>query len=73
LLTGAGRFERIGTHIHVGGLGFTNNLKAIEVKGGMVSQEKAREAAGLVLRMIKDDELRTSCALVLEVRHEINS
>ena len=52
-----GRFERIGAHTHIKGLGLDENLKAIKVKDGMVGQERAREAAGLVIRMIKEGKL----------------
>jgi len=51
------RFERVGAHTHIKGLGLDKNLKAMKVKDGMVGQEKAREAAGLVVRMIKDGKL----------------
>jgi len=55
--TKARRFERIGTHTHIKGLGLDKNLKAVKVKDGMVGQEKAREAAGLVVQMIKEGKL----------------
>jgi TBP-interacting protein len=55
--TKARRFERIGAHTHIKGLGLDKNLKAVKVKDGMVGQEKAREAAGLVVQMIKDGKL----------------
>jgi TBP-interacting protein len=55
--TKASRFERIGAHTHIKGLGLDKNLRAIKVKDGMVGQEKAREAAGLVVQMIKDGKL----------------
>ncbi|MBX5328897.1 MAG: RuvB-like domain-containing protein [Candidatus Bathyarchaeota archaeon] len=51
------RFERIGAHTHIKGLGLDENLQAIKVKDGMVGQEKAREAAGLVVKMIKEGKL----------------
>jgi len=51
------RFERIGAHTHIKGLGLDENLKAVKVKDGMVGQEKAREAAGLVVQMIKEGKL----------------
>jgi TBP-interacting protein len=38
-------------------LGLNKNLKAVKVKDGMVGQEKAREAAGLVVQMIKEGKL----------------
>ena len=53
----ARRFERIGTHTHVKGLGLDEALKAVKIKDGMVGQERAREAAGLVVHMIKDGKL----------------
>jgi len=55
--TRARRFERIGAHTHINGLGLDKNLKAIKVKDGMVGQERAREAAGLVVQMIKEGKL----------------
>jgi len=55
--TKAARFERIGAHTHIRGLGLDENLTAIKVRDGMVGQEKAREAAGLVVRMIKEGKL----------------
>jgi TBP-interacting protein len=51
------RFERIGAHTHIKGLGLDEKLGAIKVKDGMVGQGKAREAAGLVVRMIKEGKL----------------
>jgi TBP-interacting protein len=55
--TKARRFERIGSHTHVKGLGLDDNLKAVKIKDGMVGQERAREAAGLVVQMIKEGKL----------------
>jgi len=57
LPTKTSRFERIGAHTHIRGLGLDENLTAIKVKDGMVGQENAREAAGLVVRMIKEGKL----------------
>lgn len=54
---GGARFERIGAHTHVRGLGLDENLKAVRVKDGMVGQERAREAAGLVVQMIKEGKM----------------
>jgi len=53
----ATRFERIGAHTHVKGLGLDEDLKAVKIKDGMVGQERAREAAGLVIQMIKEGKL----------------
>ncbi|RLF73806.1 TATA box-binding protein, partial [Thermococci archaeon] len=41
------RFERIGSHSHIRGLGLDENGKAKFVADGMVGQTKAREAAGI--------------------------
>ncbi len=51
------RFERIGAHTHIKGLGLDKNMKAVRVKDGMVGQQKAREAAGLIVQMIKEGKL----------------
>jgi len=50
-------FTRIGMHSHIKGLGLDENGKAVKVKDGMVGQEKAREAAGLVVQMIKEGKM----------------
>jgi TBP-interacting protein len=51
------RFERIGAHTHIKGLGLDEDLKAARIKDGMVGQERGREAAGLVIQMIKEGKL----------------
>lgn len=51
------RFVRIGAHTHIKGLGLDEDLKAVRVKDGMIGQERAREAAGLVVQMIKEGKL----------------
>ncbi|KPV64090.1 MAG: VCP-like ATPase [Candidatus Bathyarchaeota archaeon BA2] len=58
------RFERIGAHTHVKGLGLDENLNAIKVKDGMVGQEKAREAAGLVVKIIREGKLSGKCIIL---------
>jgi len=58
------RFERIGAHTHVKGLGLDENLSAVKVKDGMVGQEKAREAAGLVVKMIREGKLSGKCIIL---------
>jgi len=50
------RFERIGFHTHIRGLGIRNG-KAEFVADGMVGQIKAREAAYLVVQMIKKGKM----------------
>lgn len=51
------RFERVGAHTHIKGLGLDEKRKAVKIKDGMVGQEKAREAAGLVVEMIKEGKM----------------
>jgi TBP-interacting protein len=51
------RFERVGAHTHIKGLGLDGKGIAVKIRDGMVGQEKAREAAGLVVRMIKEGKL----------------
>jgi len=58
------RFERIGAHTHIKGLGLDENLNAVKVKDGMVGQEKAREAAGLVVKMIREGKLSGKCIIL---------
>lgn len=41
--TKARRFERIGAHTHIKGLGLGENCEAVKVKDGMVGQERARD------------------------------
>jgi len=57
------RFERVGAHTHIKGLGLDENLNAIKIKDGMVGQEKAREAAGLVVKMIREGKLSGKCVI----------
>mmetsp|Transcript_8022 Transcript_8022/g.12487 ORF Transcript_8022/g.12487 Transcript_8022/m.12487 type:complete len:81 (-) Transcript_8022:1264-1506(-) len=45
--------RRIATHTHVKGLGLDEKGVAIAVSAGLVGQEKARAAAGIVVELIK--------------------
>ncbi len=47
------RFERIGAHSHIRGLGLDENLRAKDIADGLVGQKKAREAAGVIVKLIK--------------------
>jgi len=47
------KFERIGAHSHIRGLGLDESLRALDVADGLVGQKKAREAAGVIVRLIK--------------------
>ncbi len=46
------RFERIGSHSHITGLGL-DGLKAQPIGDGLVGQIEAREAAGIIVDMVK--------------------
>ncbi|RLG64700.1 TATA box-binding protein, partial [archaeon] len=50
------RFRRVGAHSHIKGLGL-KGLKALPVADGMVGQVKAREAAGIIVKMIKEGKM----------------
>ncbi len=62
-MSGVGiRFEptyrrRITAHSHIRGLGLDESGKAIFVADGLVGQVEAREAAGIVVKMIKEGKL----------------
>mmetsp|Transcript_85766 Transcript_85766/g.185173 ORF Transcript_85766/g.185173 Transcript_85766/m.185173 type:complete len:151 (-) Transcript_85766:259-711(-) len=47
------RTQRISTHTHIKGLGLDEQGIAKEISNGMVGQEKAREASGIVVELIK--------------------
>ena len=53
----AARFERIGAHSHIRGLGLDEKGRALPVAQGMVGQKEAREAAGIVVKMIKEGKM----------------
>ena len=45
--------SRIAVHTHIKGLGLDESGRALPIASGLVGQEKAREAAGLVVELIK--------------------
>ncbi|GAB6148306.1 RuvB-like helicase [Stetteria hydrogenophila] len=45
--------RRVSIHSHIRGLGLDENGKAIKIADGLVGQEKAREAAGVVVEIVK--------------------
>ncbi|KAJ8872064.1 hypothetical protein PR048_025665 [Dryococelus australis] len=49
--------QRISAHSHVKGLGLDENGLAIQMAAGLVGQEQAREAAGIVVDMIKSKKM----------------
>ncbi|OYT33163.1 TATA box-binding protein [Archaeoglobales archaeon ex4484_92] len=50
-------FERISAHSHIRGLGLDENLKAKDVADGLVGQKRAREAAGVIVKLIKSGKM----------------
>jgi len=51
------RVRRIGAHSHIRGLGLDENGRAIMVADGLVGQAEARQAAGIVVKMIKEGRI----------------
>ncbi|KAK8801177.1 hypothetical protein WA158_007008 [Blastocystis sp. Blastoise] len=49
--------RRISSHSHIKGLGLDENGKAISNASGLVGQESAREAAGLVVELIRSKKM----------------
>ncbi|MCX8162037.1 MAG: RuvB-like domain-containing protein [Nitrososphaerota archaeon] len=58
------RFERVGAHSHVKGLGLDEKFKALPVADGMVGQIAAREAAGIVVQMIRKGKMAGRAVLL---------
>lgn len=56
-------FVRVGAHSHVKGLGL-DGLKARPVGDGLVGQTEAREAAGIVVRMIREGKMAGRAVLL---------
>ncbi len=57
-------WERISAHSHIRGLGLDENYRAIRKADGMVGQVEAREAAGIVVRMIKEGKFAGNAILI---------
>jgi TBP-interacting protein len=56
-------WERVSAHSHITGLGL-EGLKAKKIADGMVGQIEAREAAGLVVRLIKEGKFAGRAVLL---------
>ena len=57
-------WERISAHSHIMGLGLDENYRAIRKADGMIGQVEAREAAGIVVRMIKEGKFAGNAILI---------
>ena len=49
--------QRIASHSHIKGLGLRDDGTAEQISGGLVGQERAREAAGIVVDLIKSKKM----------------
>jgi len=58
------RLERIGAHSHIRGLGLDDALDARMASQGMVGQQSARRAAGVILHMIQDGKIAGRAILI---------
>jgi len=58
------RLERIGAHSHIRGLGLDDALDARQVSQGMVGQNGARRAAGVILSMIQEGKIAGRAVLI---------
>lgn len=56
--------QRIATHSHIKGLGLDENGYAIQSAAGLVGQELAREAAGVVVELIKSKKMAGRAVLL---------
>ncbi len=52
------RLERIGAHSHIRGLGLDDSLEPRDISQGMVGQQAARRATGVVYKMIQEGKIR---------------
>lgn len=56
--------QRIATHSHIKGLGLADDGSALEISHGLCGQEKAREAAGIVVDMIRNKKMAGKALLM---------
>jgi len=56
-------FERIAAHSHITGLGL-EGLKAKEIASGMVGQTEAREASGIIVKLVKEGKFAGRAVLM---------
>jgi RuvB-like protein 1 len=58
------RTQRVASHSHIKGLGLDETGKCIPVSHGMCGQDKAREASGIVVDMIKNKKMAGKALLM---------
>ncbi|GAB1602706.1 ruvB-like 2 isoform X1 [Argonauta hians] len=58
------RIERIGAHSHIRGLGLNDALEARDISQGMVGQNAARKAAGIIMEIIKEGKIAGRAVLI---------
>uniref|UniRef100_A0A646QD40 RuvB-like helicase n=1 Tax=Hemiscolopendra marginata TaxID=943146 RepID=A0A646QD40_9MYRI len=56
--------QRIAAHSHIKGLGLDENGMAVPVSAGLVGQETAREAAGIIVELIKSKKMAGRAVLL---------
>lgn len=56
--------QRIAAHSHVKGLGLNKNGKAEEICAGLVGQNEAREAAGIIVELVKSKKMAGKAVLL---------
>lgn len=56
--------QRVATHSHIKGLGLREDGSAEEIAHGLVGQEKAREAGGIVVEMIRNKKMAGKALLL---------
>ena len=59
--------QRIAVHTHIKGLGIDAEGKALPIASGLVGQEKAREACGLVVDLIKSKKMAGRALLMVRL------
>ncbi len=58
--------QRIAVHTHIKGLGLDEAGTALPIASGLVGQEKAREACGIVVDLIKSKKMAGRALLLGE-------
>lgn len=56
--------ERVSAHSHIRGLGLDDGLNARKCSQGMVGQENARKAAGIIVKMIQEGSIAGRALLI---------